>query len=162
MAIDGPDDSTTVDRPSQAVRTNLARRLGVQFVAPEGAAGDADVVFHASGTSEGLNLSIARAGFEATVIELSWYGTRRAEIDLGAAFHARRVTIRSSQVGTVAASQRARYSHARRMQVAMSLLAHAELDAVITGESPFDELPDVMARLAAAPGDTICHRIRYS
>ena len=143
-------------------RAGIAGALGVRFVAPADAADDADLVFHASGTADGLNLAIARCGFEATVIELSWYGDGRVAIDLGGAFHARRLTIRSSQVGTVAASQRARYSHRRRMEVAMSLLAHPELDAVITGDSDFEELPAVMARLAAGPGDTLCHRIRYS
>jgi hypothetical protein len=47
------------------------------------------------------------------------------------------------------------------MQFALTLLANAELDALITGESPFDALPEVMTKLATAPGDTLCHRIKY-
>ena len=80
---------------------------------------------------------------------------------LGGAFHSRRLTLKSSQVGAVAAAQRARWSHARRMELVMRLLAHAELDALVTGESPFDELPAVLARLAASPGYTLTHRIVY-
>ena len=40
-------------------------------------------------------------------------------------------------------------------------IAASEASVLITGESDFDELPTVMARLAHAPGDTLCHRIRY-
>jgi hypothetical protein len=47
------------------------------------------------------------------------------------------------------------------MQLALSMLMDPALDVLITGESEFDALPEVMATLAAAPGDTLCHRIRY-
>jgi hypothetical protein len=47
------------------------------------------------------------------------------------------------------------------MDLVLRLLAHAELDALVSGESPFDELPAVLARLATAPGYTLCHRIVY-
>ena len=80
---------------------------------------------------------------------------------LGGSFHARRLTLKSSQVGHVAPSQRARWDTRRRMALALSLLAHDELDVLITGESPFDELPSTMAALSSSAGDTICHRIRY-
>ena len=48
------------------------------------------------------------------------------------------------------------------MQLALAMLADPRLDVLITGESAFDDLPEVMARLAAAPSDTICHRVRYA
>jgi len=41
------------------------------------------------------------------------------------------------------------------------MLTDSALDALITGESGFEELPEVMTRLASEPADTICHRIRY-
>jgi hypothetical protein len=64
-------------------------------------------------------------------------------------------------VGSVAAAQRARWDTRRRLQLALRLLESPALDAVITGESDFEELPAVMARLSTSPGDTLCHRIRY-
>lgn len=142
-------------------RAAIARALGVPFAEPPGADRDADLVFHASGTPAGLRLALDLAAAEATIVELSWFGDRDVTLPLGGAFHARRLTIKSSQVGHVAASQRARWDTARRMQLALSLLADPALDALITGESSFEELPEVMARLAQAPGDTLCHRIRY-
>ena len=117
---------------------------------------------HTSGAPAGLALALSIAGFEATIVEMSWYGDQPVALPLGEAFHARRLTMISSQVGRIAPAQRARWDTARRMQLALTLLADPALDALITGESPFDELPEVMAQLASAPGNTLCHRIRYA
>jgi 2-desacetyl-2-hydroxyethyl bacteriochlorophyllide A dehydrogenase len=142
-------------------RETIARTLGVRFATPDAASAEADVVVHASGSPEGLGLALRVAGFESTVVELSWYGARVVPLALGEAFHARRLTLKSSQVGTIARSQRARWDTRRRMQLALRLLADPVVDALITGESEFDALPEVMATLAASPGNTLCHRIRY-
>ncbi len=142
-------------------RAGIARALGVGFSGPMVASADADVVIHASGSADGLALALLVAGFEATIVELSWYGDAAISVALGGGFHARRLTLKSSQVGHVATVQRPRWDTRRRMALALSLLAHDELDALITGESAFDELPSVMATLATSPGDAICHRITY-
>jgi threonine dehydrogenase-like Zn-dependent dehydrogenase len=142
-------------------RASIARTLGARFATAESASEHADVVVHASGSAEGLALALRIAGFEATIVEASWHGAERVPVPLGEAFHAKRLTLKSSQVGSVAASQRARWDTRRRMQLALELLADPALDVLVTGESEFDALPDVMARLATAPGDTLCHRIRY-
>jgi hypothetical protein len=142
-------------------RTSIAKKLGVRFAAPDQVSENADVVIHASGSPAGLAVALRVAAFEATVVEMSWYGTETVPMPLGEGFHARRLTLKSSQVGSVARSQRPRWDARRRMQFALTLLSNAELDALITGESPFDALPEVMAKLATAPGDTLCHRIRY-
>ena len=142
-------------------RQRVAQALGVSFAQPDDASCDADIVIHVSGSPDGLQQALAIAGFEATIIEMSWFGDRQVALPLGGAFHSRRLTIKSSQVGHVAASQRARWDTRRRMAQALSLLADPALDVLITGESAFDDLPDVMARLAHAPGDALCHRIKY-
>jgi 2-desacetyl-2-hydroxyethyl bacteriochlorophyllide A dehydrogenase len=142
-------------------RASIARALGVRFATTETASESADVVFHTSGSPSGLDVALRLAAFESTVVEMSWYGDQPVTAAFGAAFHARRLTLKSSQVGAVATSQRARWNTQRRMQLALRLLADSTLDALITGESDFDTLPEVMARLAAAPGDTLCHRIKY-
>ncbi|HEX6995974.1 MAG TPA: zinc-binding alcohol dehydrogenase [Gammaproteobacteria bacterium] len=139
-----------------------AAALGVRFASPADAAGDADLVIHASGAAEGLETALALAGFEAHVVEMSWYGDRPVAVSLGKAFHSRRLTLVSSQVGSVAARQRARWDTRRRIALALELLADPRLDALISGESPFDELPAVLARLAVEPAGALCHRIRYA
>jgi 2-desacetyl-2-hydroxyethyl bacteriochlorophyllide A dehydrogenase len=143
-------------------RAAVARALGVRFAPPVRAAANADVVIHASGSPSGLETSLRIAGFEATIVEASWYGDAVVAAPLGGAFHARRLTLRSSQVGNVPASQRGRWDTHRRMALALAMLADPIVDVLITGESPFEDLPHVMARLTAEPGDTVCHRIRYS
>jgi hypothetical protein len=144
-----------------ASRATVAAALGVGFSTPDGARENADVVFHTSGSPEGLELALRVAGLEARIVEMSWYGDQLVRAPLGGSFHARRLTLQSSQVGAVAAAQRARWDTRRRMGLALSLLADPAVDVLITGESPFEDLPGVMAALAGAPGDTIAHRIRY-
>jgi 2-desacetyl-2-hydroxyethyl bacteriochlorophyllide A dehydrogenase len=142
-------------------RAEHAAALGVRFVHPSAAAKDVDIVIHASGSPEGLRTSLDLAGFETTITELSWFGDSIVSLPLGGAFHARRLSVAASQVGIVPAAQRARWNTRRRMQLALTLLEHAALDTLITGESPFETLPDVMAALTAEPGNALCHRIRY-
>ena len=142
-------------------RSAIASTLGVRFAVPDAATRDADVVIHASGSPAGLELAFRLAAVETTVVELSWYGTTVVPMALGEAFHARRLRLISSQVGRIASSQRARWDYRRRMSLALSMLTEPALDALVTGESDFDALPQVMASLAAAPGETLCHRIRY-
>jgi threonine dehydrogenase-like Zn-dependent dehydrogenase len=142
-------------------RRRAAEALGVDFAEPPDAAPEADLVLHASGTQDGLATALGLAGIEATVLELSWFGDQRIALPLGEAFHSRRLILRSSQVGAVAASQRPRWTVQRRMGLVLELLAAPELDVLITGEHPFDELPAVLARLSEAAGQPLCHRIVY-
>lgn len=145
-----------------SARAGIAEALGLRFALPEAATPDADLVIHASGQGAGLATALRLAGFEATVLELSWYGSRAVGLPLGEAFHAQRLTLRSSQVGHVASAQRGRWSRRRRLALALSLLSDPVLDRLVTDVSPFEDLPEVLARLAG-PGapDTLCHRIDY-
>lgn len=142
-------------------RETIAQALGVRFALPSRATPEADIVLHASGAAAGLALAMQLAGFEATVVELSWYGDQAVTLALGEAFHARRLTLKSSQVGTVAPSHRARWSLRRRMELALSLLADPVLDVLINSEGRFAELPQTLERIARTPGDVIMHRVRY-
>lgn len=142
-------------------RRAVAEALGLAFADPEDAPGDADLVVEASGHPAALARALELAGFEATVLCLSWYGDAAVPLPLGEAFHSRRLRLLSSQVGAVSASRRARRSHAERLAAALDLLADPALDALISGESAFAELPDVMPRLLAPDSDVLCHRIRY-
>jgi hypothetical protein len=141
-------------------RATLAAALGVGFAEPSAAPADCDVVVHASASDAGLATAIAAAGFEAKVVEASWYGDRPVSALLGGAFHSRRLSLVSSQVGTVALERRARWPHARRLAKAIDLLADPRLDALISGETAFDELAEGYVDTLKTPG-VLCHRIRY-
>jgi len=138
-----------------------ARALGLSLVTPEAARGGADVVVHASGTAEGLQTALGLAATEAVVLELSWYGDQRVSLKLGGAFHALRLRLRSSQVGSLPPQQRPRWDHRRRLELALALLADSRLDRLIDASAPFRELPAIMARLARGELAALCHRVEY-
>ncbi len=142
-------------------RAEVAAALGVEFALPDEAAGGRDLVVHTSGTSEGLQRSLDLLAAEGTVLDLSWYGDREVRLLLGGSFHSRRLAIRSSQVGTVSPARAARRTTADRLALALELLRDPAFDALLTGESRFDELPDVMARLADGTLPALCHTITY-
>ena len=142
-------------------RRRIAEALGVTFATANNARSESDVVLHASGSEAGLALALRLAAFEATVCELSWYGQRAVAVPLGEGFHSRRLVLKSSQVGAIAAPRRARWDHGRRMRLALSLLRAVELDELINSEGRFESLPDTMAQLARGPGEVIMHRVIY-
>ena len=162
-----------------ASRAAVAKTLGLEFVPigeGEGAGEDAgedagasgaerlaaiagaDRVVHVSGHPDGLVTALALAGQEATLVEASWFGSRAVALPLGEAFHAKRLTLRSSQVGHLPAQQLPRWDHSRRLALALDLLKDPVLDALVSGESPLEDLPMLMTQW---PPGTLCHRIRY-
>lgn len=142
-------------------RAVTAATLGVHFAHPDQAREARDIVFHTSASSSGLNCALALAGFEATIVELSWYGDEPVAASLGGHFHSRRLKLISSQVGEIATPRRSQRTYRQRMQLALRLLRNPVLDHLISGQSRFDELPDVMSQLADGSLDTICQRIIY-
>jgi threonine dehydrogenase-like Zn-dependent dehydrogenase len=143
-------------------RATVAGALGVDFALPADATGGRDLVVHASATSAGLQRGLALLAPEGTVIELSWYGDRTVDLALGGSFHSGRLTIRGSQVGTVSPARRGSRTFADRLALALDLLRDPRFDVLLTGQSPFGELPDVLARLAAGTLPALCHLITYS
>lgn len=142
-------------------RKAIADAFEIGFAHPTAAALDADIVFHTSGTGGGLATALRLAAFEATVLDLSWYGDAQVSVPLGENFHSRRLVLRSSQVGAVAPARRANHSRRDRLRLALELLCDPVFDCLITGESSFEDLPRTMARLAEDPGDTLCHVVTY-
>lgn len=142
-------------------RGDVARALGVDFSLATDAEPGHDVVFHTSASQRGLSLALSLAGQEASVVEMSWYGKREVNAPLGLDFHARRLRLVSSQVGEVAASHRPRWSRRRRLAKALDLLRDGRLDALITEEVAFDDLPGEMPRLLAPHAPGLVTAIRY-
>lgn len=142
-------------------RADVAAALGVRFARPEEAPDGLDLVVHASATSEGLQRSLELLAPEGTVVELSWYGDRETTLSLGGAFHSGRLSVRSSQVGSVAADRRGRRTTAERLELALDLLRDRRFDALLTGRSPFTELPEVMPRLVSGDLPALCHSVTY-
>ena len=144
-----------------ANRADVAAALGADFAAPDDAPGNCDLVVHTSATSSGLQTSLELLGPEGTVIDLSWYGDTDVRLSLGGAFHSRRLGLRASQVSTISPARSGRRTTAERLALALDLLHDPAFDVLVTGESRFGELPDVMARLAAGSLPALCHTITY-
>ncbi|MFF5081635.1 zinc-binding alcohol dehydrogenase [Actinoplanes sp. NPDC000266] len=141
-------------------RAALAARLGVPFASPDEALGDCDLVIHASASAAGLKRSLELLAHEGTVVELSWYGDKRVDVPLGEFFHSRRLTVRGSQVGGIRPDHRR--SYADRLALSLDLLRDDRFEALISGRSPFGDLPAVMPRLADGSLPALCHVIDYN
>lgn len=142
-------------------RARVAEGLGLRFALPDQAPTECDLVFHASASSAGLATALDLVRDEATIIELSWYGSMPASVPLGGAFHSRRLKLVASQVGKVAPSHRREWTHRRRLEHAIGLLADDRLDVLLEPAIAFADLP---ARLPSvlAPGSTaLCQVIDY-
>src|SRR5947199_2090853 len=142
-------------------RAALARALGARFAMPDEAPRDCDLVVHTSASPKGLATALALAGDEATIMELSWYGTGEVAVPLGEAFHSRRLRLVASQVGQVAPSHRSRWAYGRRLAAALALLDDPALDVLLAPAIGFDELPARIPALLATTGDARCPLIRY-
>lgn len=147
-------------------RRQIVRDMGASFMAADtqladALGDDADVVFHTSASQPGLTTAINACGFEATLVELSWYGSKSVNVGLGGAFHSKRLRLISSQVGHVASSRRARWSHARRLAAAASFLNHDILDQLVTDSVAFDQLPAQMAAIFNNTGGGLAPVIAY-
>jgi threonine dehydrogenase-like Zn-dependent dehydrogenase len=142
-------------------RSSVATALGAAFALPAEATGGLDLVVHTSGTSAGLQTSLDLLAPDGEVVELSWYGDAAVSVSLGGSFHSRRLAVRASQVGEVAAARRGRRTHAERLALALDLLRDPAFDVLLTGESRFEDLPDVMAELAEGATRTLCRSIIY-
>lgn len=149
-----PFDAAVTLIDKEPKREALANKLGATFALPGSAPHGFELVVHTSASDAGLALALDIAAFEAAIVEASWYGDRLVSVPLGGAFHSQRLKLISSQVGAVASSHRARYTHRQRMDEAMRLLADDRFEALLGEEIPFDQLPQHLPRLLApdAPG----------
>jgi len=139
-------------------RAAVAWLFGARFAAPEEAPGGQELIVHASGSAAGLVSALGLAAFEGRIVEASWFGDASPALPLGAEFHARRLRIVSSQVGSVASAMRGRRSYAERLGLALSLLADPVFDALLDQVVRFEDLP---ARMPGLLAGGLCHVVTY-
>jgi threonine dehydrogenase-like Zn-dependent dehydrogenase len=142
-------------------RRPAVEAIGARFATPDATPADADIVFHASASAEGLATALGACGFEGTVVELSWYGDKPIAVPLGDVFHSRRLRLISSQVGKVSPSRRERWDYRRRLEAALSLLADPALDALIPGDITFEDAPTGLPGILGGNAGALAPLIRY-
>ena len=146
-----------VDRAKAAV----CQRLDVEYAHPEEARLDRDIVIEASGSEEGLQFALEATETEGEIIVASWFGDRAVRLHLGADFHSRRLTIRSSQVGMVAPRRRGSRTTRDRLGLALGLLRDPAFDVLLGDTSSWHDLPAVMAAIADGSSPGLCHTIDW-
>ncbi len=155
--------------PREARRA-AAAELGVAAVAPEDleaalakATGGRGVglLVEASGNPDVLAAALRLLAHEGIALVCSWYGTKPVALPLGAEFHRRRLTIRSTQVSTIPSALAGRWDRRRRLEAARDLLSELPVSALATHEFPFEQAPDAYEALARADGDVVHAALRY-
>jgi len=111
------------------------------------------LLIEASGSPAALAEGLGALAHEGTALVVSWYGTKPVVLPLGAEFHRRRLTIRSTQVSSIPARLAGEWSHERRRQVALELMQELPLDSVATHEFSFADAATAYRQAdAAEPG----------
>jgi len=120
-----------------------------------------DVTFELTGSPSALDEAIALTAFSGRVIIGSWYGEKRAAINLGGAFHRSRIKLISSQVSTIAPELSGRWDKARRFNVAWEALKRIQPQKWITHRFPIDNAEDAYRLLDENPQETIQVMLDY-
>lgn len=115
----------------------------------------ADLVYELSGAPAALDMAIAAAGFSGRVVVGSWYGRKRADVDLGGRFHRARIRLISSQVSTLTPELSGRWTKARRLNTAWERLRALRPSRLITHRFALADAASAYARVDGRPDDTL-------
>jgi len=122
---------------------------------------NADLIYELSGNPEALNQAVGLAGFDTRIVIGSWYGTKRATLDLGAGFHRDRIRLISSQVSTLAPEFSGRWSKGRRLNVAWEMIRRIKPAALITHRYDIHQAGEAFQLLDERPGEAIQVLLAY-
>ena len=114
-----------------------------------------DLTFELSGSPAALNDGIALTAYSGRVVIGSWYGEKKAELDLGGEFHRSRIKLISSQVSTIAPELRGRWDKARRFRAAWEALKRIQPQKWITHRFSIEEAEKAYRLLDENPQETI-------
>jgi 2-desacetyl-2-hydroxyethyl bacteriochlorophyllide A dehydrogenase len=132
-----------------------------EAVAAETGGRGTDLVVEASGNPGALASSLGLLAHEGTALVCSWYGTKPVSLPLGAEFHRRRLTLRSTQVSTLPAALTARWDRRRRAELAWRLTRGLPLSVLATHAFPFEQAAEAYA-CADRKDDGLMHAaLRY-
>ena len=114
-----------------------------------------DLAFELSGDPAALQTAIDHCGPEGRVVVGAWYGDKDVMLNLGRHFHRARVRLISSQVSTLRGELQPRWTHARRLELAVSLLARLEPERWISHRVPFEQAAQAYRSLDESPGSCL-------
>ncbi len=121
-----------------------------------------DLVYELSGNPAALDQAIAVTGFAGRVLIGSWYGSKRAAIDLGSSFHRNQIRLIGSQVSRIAPQWTGRWSKARRLETAWRMIERVDPAQLITDRFPFDQAAAAFERVDRRPQETMQVILEYA
>jgi 2-desacetyl-2-hydroxyethyl bacteriochlorophyllide A dehydrogenase len=147
-------------------RRELAMRLGAdQALAPVETAesvireltegSGVDVAIEVSGNVAALQQALDSLAFGGTAVVCSWYGTKPVALHLGGGFHRRRPRILSSQVSSIDGALQPRWSHRRRLRLALDLLPKLDLVSLISHRVPLEQAREAYALVDRHPEQSV-------
>ena len=140
---------------------NSSNNINTQSKSQSGYAQNLDLTFELTGSPSALDDAIAMTAFSGRIVIGSWYGDKRAEVDLGGAFHRSRIKLISSQVSTIAPELSGRWDKARRFNVAWEALRRIQPQKWITHRFPIDNADEAYRLLDENPQETIQVIFKY-
>ncbi len=150
---------------TRPARRRLSATLGadrsVDPATEGGSEGDFDLTYELSGNPAALDGAIRWTGFDGRVVIGSWYGKRRADLDLGGAFHRSRITLKSSQVSTIDPQRSGRWTSQRRRELAWRMLAQVDVERLVTHRFALADAADAYELLDSPSHDAIQVLLAY-
>jgi 2-desacetyl-2-hydroxyethyl bacteriochlorophyllide A dehydrogenase len=162
-----PLDALVVVDPV-STRAHLGRALGAGAAVADAAgaraalgAGGADLTFELSGDPAALDAAISVTGREGRVVVGSFYGAKRAAVDLGGHFHRGRLSLSSSQVSRIAPALAGRWDRSRRRELAWRELARIDTSPFVTHRFGLGRAAEAYACLDAGPAEALQVLLTY-
>jgi 2-desacetyl-2-hydroxyethyl bacteriochlorophyllide A dehydrogenase len=132
-------------------------QTALQECMPDGA----DLTYEVSGSPAALDQALHATGFGGRIVIGSWYGSKRANLNLGGRFHRSRIRLISSQVSSIAPELDGRWTKNRRIDVAWEMIRQLKPSRLITHRFPIDRAADAYQLLDRNPGETVQILLTY-
>ena len=115
----------------------------------------ADLTYEISGSPTALDQAILTTGFAGRIVIGSWYGSKRANLDLGGRFHRNRIQLISSQVSSIAPEFNGRWTKKRRFDVAWEMIRQLKPSRFITHRFSINQAARAYQLLDQNPAEVI-------
>ena len=148
-------------KESNPRKLDIAKKLGFKTDNyPE----EFSICYNTTANEKALQFCIDNSCEEGTVLELSWYGNRSVQLNLGGKFHTKRLHIKSVQVSEIPIQKRDTETYKSRKFKAIEILQKhsSTYKKLITNEIPFIKSPDFFNGLREGQfQDAIINIINY-
>ncbi len=115
----------------------------------------ADLSYELSGNPQALDMAVSVTGYNGRIVIGSWYGQKRANLNLGGHFYRSQMQLISSQVSRIAPMWNGRWTKSRRLQLAWAMLSQHHPEALITHRLPVSQAAQAYQLLDRSPDQAV-------